>query len=349
MNKSIGVGVIGIGMGGTMLPLNHDENSPFEVRSICSATESKVEALAKEWDIKHWTTDYREVVSRSDIDVVGVYSPDHLHAEHVTAALEAGKHIVCTKPMVASIDDADRLVKLVDEKGLKFLVGQTMRFEPEFTAAKSQLDAGLLGDLILVEGHYVHDMRHIYPLTPWRKDVPQDLMYGGVSHPVDILRWILGDIEEVHAYGTRAGLTPEVEIKSNFVLNVKFVNGVMGRVLGVYDVVHPPMPMMGISLWGTKGTLMADYTDLKGGHVNVVYDEFEGQPVGTFTYDAETLGAYGHGETVLRYMSHFADCLEHDTEPSPGVRDGAKSVATCAAAWESVETGEVVKVRNDFG
>ena len=253
MGKSIGVAVIGLGMGGTMLPLNKDESSPFEVRSICSPTESKVAATAKEWGIGHWSTDYRDVVARSDIDVVGVYSPDHLHTEHVTAALEAGKHIVCTKPMVTTVEDAERLVKLVEEKGVKFLVGQTMRFEPEFTAAKAQFEAGNLGDLILVEGHYVHDMRHVYPFTPWRKNVPQDLLYGGVSHPVDILRWILGDIEEVHAYGNRAGLTPEVAIKGNFLLNVKFVNGVMGRVLGVYDVVHPPMPMMGINLWGHKG------------------------------------------------------------------------------------------------
>ena len=348
MGKSIGVGVIGLGMGGTMLPLNTVESSPFEVRSICSPTESKVSATAAEWGIGHWSTDYRDVIARPDVDVIGIYSPDHLHAEHVTAALEAGKHIVCTKPMVTTVEDAERLVKLVDEKGVKFLVGQTMRFEPEFTAAKSQFESGVLGDLILVEGHYVHDMRQVFPFTPWRRDVPQDLLYGGVSHPVDILRWILGDIAEVHAYGNRGGLTPEVKINGNFLLNVKFVNGVIGRVLGVYDSVHAPMPMMGINLWGTRGTLMADYTDQKGGHIKVVYDGFEGQPTGTFPFAAETLGAYGHGETVLRYMQHFAECLENDTEPSPNVRDGAKSVATCAAAGESVETGQVVTVRNAF-
>ena len=348
MAKSIGVGVIGVGMGITMLPLNRDSSSPFEVRSLCSGTESRVKAVAKEWDIAHWTTDFRELVKRPDIDVIGVYSPDHLHTEHVMAALNAGKHVVCTKPMVTNVEDAARIVKKVDETGVKFLVGQTMRFEPEFTAAKAQLDQGALGDVILVEGHYVHDMRHVFPFTPWRRDVPQDLLYGGVSHPADILRWMLGDIEEVHAYGNRAGLTPQVKINSNFVLNVKFVSGYIGRILGVYDVVHPPMPMMGINIWGTKGTLFADYTDQKDGHLNVVYDGMEGQPVGTFTFAAETLGAYGHGETVLRYMRHFAECLEKDLEPSPNARDGAKPVATCFAAGESIRTGQVVKVRNSF-
>ena len=145
-----------------------------------------------------------------------------------------------------------------------------------------------------------------------------------------------------------AGPRCPTDVCETFVLNVRFVDGTIGRVLGAYDIVHPPMPMMGISLFGTKGTLMADYTDQKGGSIRVVYDDIEGQPVGTFPFPAETLGAYGHGETVLRYMSRFQECLEKDVEPSPNVRDGARSVATCAAAWQSVETGEVVKVRNEF-
>lgn len=346
--KTIGIGVIGVGMGNTMLPLNDDPSSPFEVRSLCASTAARVRALAAERGVGHWTTDYRELVDRSDVDVVAVYSPDHQHAAHVVAALEAGKHVVCTKPMVTSMADAERIVELVDRQRVKFLIGQTMRFEPEFVALKAQLDAGLIGDVILVEGHYVHDMRHVYPYTPWRRDVPQDLMYGGVSHPVDILRWLCGDIDEVHAYATRGGLTPEVTVKQNFLLNVRFVSGVIGRVLGAYDIVHPPMPMMEVRLYGTRATIFADYTDRKGGRVQVVYDGFEGHPVGRFDFPAETLGAYGHGETVLRYMRHFQDCLERDSEPSPGVRDGAKSVATCAAAWDSITSGRVTKVRNDF-
>jgi predicted dehydrogenase len=348
MAKSIGIGVIGIGMGGTMLPLNDDPGSPFEVRSLCAATEARVRELAAQRGIRHWTTDYRELVARDDVDGVAVYSPDHHHAAHVVAALEAGKHVVCTKPMVTSVADAERVVELVDRTRVKFLVGQTMRFEPEFVAVKAQLDAGLIGDVILVEGHYVHDMRHVYPHTPWRRDVPQDLMYGGVSHPVDILRWLCGDIDEVHALARRGGLTPEVTAEQNFLLNVRFGSGVVGRILGAYDIVHPPMPMMEIRVYGTRATIFADYTDRKGGSVRVVYDDFEGQPTGRFEFPVETLGAYGHGETVLRYMRHFQQCLERDTEPSPGVRDGAQSVATCAAAWASITSGAVVRVRNEF-
>ena len=69
-------------------------------------------------------------------------------------------------------------------------------------------------------------------------------MYGGVVHPVDILRSFLGDVEEVHAYGAKGKLTPEYPIKNNFFLNLKFAGGQIARAMGLYDIVHPPMPMM---------------------------------------------------------------------------------------------------------
>jgi len=346
--KDIGVGVIGIGMGSTLLLINNEPESRLVVRGLCSRTAERVRALAEEWEIPFWTTDYGELVAREDIDIIGVYSPDHLHAEHCIAALEAGKHVICTKPMVTSVDDAAKLVDLVDRTGLKFLVGQTMRFDPEFAGAKRMLDDGDLGEIIFAEGHYVHDLRTFAPATPWRLTAPQDLMYGGASHPIDMLRWFLGDISEVHCYSNRSGLTPEYPLDENFLINLRFDSGPIGRVLAAFGCVHPPMPMMGLGLYGTEGSLIADFTDKEGGNIKIVYDKLETLPAGVFPFPAETEGAYGHGLTVMRYMRHFEDCLLNDREPVPGVRDGAKSVAVCSAAWESARTGKVIKPRQDF-
>src|SRR5262249_28453039 len=140
---------------------------------------------------------------------VGVYSPDHLHAEHALAALQDGKHVVCTKPMVTRVEDAVELVRLVDRTGRKLLVGQTMRFDPQFVAAKQMLDGGDLGEIAWAEAHYVHDLRHVLPRTPWRLTAPQDLMYGGVSHPIDVLRWFFGDVRSVHALGRKGKTMPD--------------------------------------------------------------------------------------------------------------------------------------------
>ncbi len=346
--KDIGIGVIGIGMGANVLPINRNPSSRLEVRGLCALPESGVKRLAEEWGLSFWTTDYRELIARADIQVVAVYSPDHLHAEHAIAALKAGKHVVCTKPMCTKMEDAAEMVRLVDETGLKFLVGQTMRFDPEFSGAKRMLDDGDLGEIIFAEAHYVHDARTFFPLTPWRLQVPQDLMYGGASHPIDLLRWFLGDVEEVHAYGRKGNLTPEYPYEDNYLINLKFKNGAIARVLAAYGLVEPPMPMMGLGLYGTQASLIADFTDKQAGHIKVVFDKLEGHPPAIMTFLPEMEGTLGHGAGVMRYLQHFEECLNQDKTPSPSVRDGAKSVAVCSAAWESIRKSGVVKARTDF-
>lgn len=351
--KKYKIGVIGVGMGVNMLPVNKT-NLPFEVVAICGTTMSKMEAIQKQNpEVTLITTDYRDITGNPDIDIVGVFSPDALHFEHCKDALEHGKHIICTKPLVTSIEDAETLVKLVDEKKVKFLVGQTMRYEPQFAAVKRMYDDGELGAPLLAEAHYVHDMRPLYEMTPWRLHMPQDLMFGGACHPVDVLRWFFGDIESVHCVGGHGDIYESPEgvrypLPNNFMMNLRFTNGVAARVLGAYGIVEPPMPMMGVTVFGTKGTAKGEFSDFLGGKVSAVFDKYEIKSPFEAIYPPEKQGSFGHGQTVLRYLEHFADCLENDKEPVPGIREGAKSIAACCAAYESLRTGEAVKVKNDF-
>jgi predicted dehydrogenase len=346
--SSIGVGIIGIGMGANLLPVNHLPGARLAVRGLCSQTLEKVQRVAARWQIPFWTTDYRELIARDDIQVIAVFSPDHLHAEHASAALAAGKHVICTKPMCTDLEDAAALVRQVDATGLKFLVGQTMRFDPEFAGAKRMADDGDLGEIIFAEAHYVHDARGFFPGTPWRLHAPQDLMFGGASHPIDLLRWFLGDVDEVHAYGRKGNLTPDYPYEDNYLINLKFKNGAIARVLAAYGLVEPPMPMMGLGLYGSKASLQADFADQRAGHIHLVLDKIERRPVATMTFPPEVEGTLGHGAGVMRYLRHFEECLMQDVAPSPSVLDGAKSVAVCAAAWQSIRQGGAVKVRNEF-
>ena len=77
-----------------------------------TADPARLERLGNQHGISHVTADYRELVARPDIDMVGIYSPDHLHMEHIEAAAAAGKHIICTKPMVVSLEQARRVVQV---------------------------------------------------------------------------------------------------------------------------------------------------------------------------------------------------------------------------------------------
>src|SRR5437667_10508395 len=113
-SKRIGFAVIGVNASNLGCPVRLLKDVPdlrYELRAICAARAEPLAALAREWSVPFHSTDYRALVERPDVDVVAVYSPDHLHAEHALAALAAGKHVICTKPMVTSLEGARRPVQ----------------------------------------------------------------------------------------------------------------------------------------------------------------------------------------------------------------------------------------------
>ena len=204
-----------------------------------------LEPYAKSAGIPFATTDYRELVRRHDVDVVAVYSPDPLHAEHCIAALDAGKHVICTKPMVTSLEQAKAVVAgRAAERSANSSSARRCGLTGSSPRCAEFADNGELGEIMAAEAFYIHDIRPVYAFTPWRLTMPQDFMYGGVTHPVDILRSFLGDVAEVHCYAAKGQLTPAYPLRNLFFLNLKFANGVIAQVKGLYDVVEPPLPMM---------------------------------------------------------------------------------------------------------
>ncbi|WDE97198.1 Gfo/Idh/MocA family oxidoreductase [Lentisphaera profundi] len=349
-SAKIGLGVIGISaqnMGSTMFLLQDETDLRYSLEAICSDKQDEIHALAQEKKLAFATTDYRALVEHPKVDVVAVYSPDGLHAEHCLAALEAGKHVICTKPMVTSLEQAKAIVEAVKKNSCKFLLGQTMRFDRQFLALRKFFDDGELGEIMAAEAYYNHDMRPVYEFTPWRLNMPQDLMYGGVTHPVDILRSFMGDVAEVHCFSVKGKLTPKFPQDNLFFLNLKFASGTIAQVRGLYDVVEPPTPMMGLTLYGTKATAVAEFSDNGPGKISYSIDGENEVRVVNFEAEKD-LSVYGHGATVIRYMRHFQDCLDRDLEPSPNELDGARAVSVAHSAWESSKTGKVQEVFNDF-
>jgi predicted dehydrogenase len=347
MDKTLGIGVIGLGMGRDLLYTNTDPQTAFEVRALCAATPGKAERLAAERGVGFATTRYEELCERPDVDVVAVYSPDHLHYEHCKRALECGKHVLVTKPMVTSAEHAVELTRLSESKRLKFQVGETCRWYSSFRAAKRFYDDGDLGEIIYAEGHYVHEIKDFFQTTTWRLTAPQDFIYGGVCHPLDSLVWFLGDIDEVHCLASRGGLSPYPK-EENFTLNLRFPSGVIAHVLGLYGIVHPPMPMMGLTIAGTRATATATFEDFQPSEVRIVFDKLDRNEPAVINYPADTEGAYGQGEAVRRYVADLEDAILNDYRPQEDAREGTKTIAALDAAWESVRTGKAIKVKYEI-
>ncbi len=103
MKKDIGIGVIGIGMGIGLTYLNDEPDSTMEVRGLCALPLEKARKACEKNGICFYTDDYKALIAKKDIDVIAVYSPDHMHAKHIIDALNADKHVIVTKPMVTNL------------------------------------------------------------------------------------------------------------------------------------------------------------------------------------------------------------------------------------------------------
>ena len=340
MDKDIGIGVIALGLGRQVLQVNGDNRSRMAVKGVCDLDEQKLADCAERHDVGFTTTDYRELLVRDDIQVMAVYSPDHLHCEQILAALEAGKHVVVTKPMVNTMDEAERAIDAARRSGKKLMIAETDRFVPEHMAAKALVDEGKLGEPIFVEKDYVHDMRPVLatPGRDWRSDPKKKgWLVGAACHAIDLVRWFGGNVEEVSAYANDKGVLDTRSGDSNFVLNLKFENGALGRVLALFGVVRPPDALGGFAFCGTKGSISGTRVSLDG-------------PDGVTESDLEVEdeASAGHGGATARILAHLEDCIVDDRRPMLDAIEGAKTLAVSLAALESIETGRPVKVRTEF-
>ncbi len=333
--KPIGLGVIGVGdIARNCLQAVQQPETGFRLAGVCALEEPALNRCAFEFGAEYVTTDYASLIDHPDVEAVAIYSPDVLHFPMIEAALRAGKDVVVTKPMVVSSDEADRVLRLVEETGRKLVVGETSRYARYCEAARRLVDDGDLGRLVFGETHYVHDMRPVFDKTPWRYLEPKDFPIGSMCHPIALLSWFLGDVEEVFAYGVNSGVDPRypADTPDTYLVNVRFASGAIGRILGAFGIIEPPLPMETLRLFGTKGSLV---------HDQVVFDRIPGKPVVTFDHVAER----GHDGEVRRYMKEFAREIRDGVPSSSSALDGAKTVAVGEAIKESVASGKPVTPR----
>jgi len=345
---TISTGVVGLGMGQSMFVAHELAGSTIRVRAICDIDESRLNDVKARFAVPFATTDWRELVARDDLDLVGVYTPDALHCGHVVAALDAGKHVVCTKPMVTSLDQAKRLLARVRQTGLKFLVGQTCRFNEHRQIAKRLVDEGRYGRLIYIEATYSHDLRDVLDRTPWRYEMPQDVLYGGLCHPMDLAIWVGGRLESVSAISSRGNTDRRYPpgLDTNWLVNLRFANGAIGRVIGLYDFLHPEgMPYIELTISGTEAASWEHKITWHADHRKRTVEE-----IGKYRDQRHEGTDYaGHQGEVAQYLLHFEECLRKDLDPEPGALTGTRVIAALHAVRESARRkGCAVPVEWEF-
>jgi predicted dehydrogenase len=336
------VAVIGLGHGRNHIA-SYKKLPDVEVAIVCDISSERLKDVMQEFGIPEGTTEIGDIVRREDISLVSVCTPDHLHYGHAKPLLQAGKHLLIEKPMTTSLEHALELVEIAERNGCIVMVGNVMRFVPSFNAAKQFVSEGRLGTLHYADGTYLHDvssMRHVLKATPWRvgklDGVAQEIFFGGGVHPVDLLRWIAGEVDEVFAYANRTGNLPEFPLPDQVVALMKFRSGAIGKVWvnvgiqGGWGIT--------LTLCGSRGTIKveSDFWDI------YIDEGLPGRPIGKAGYVRMPFQATG--KPIDEEIAHFVDCVRSGERPLIDAIDGAKTVAVLEAVVKSYQSGSPHRV-----
>ncbi|RZK40413.1 MAG: Gfo/Idh/MocA family oxidoreductase [Pedobacter sp.] len=342
------LGILGLGEGRSTIAAAL-ASERYELVQLADVNIDLCKQRAKEFDFPHYTTEYQQMLDNKEIDVIAIYTPDHLHAEHVKQALTHGKHVVCTKPFIDNLADAKELLALAKSANKKVFVGQSSRFFEPAMRQRKDFEGGTIGDLITIEAQYHADHRWFLS-KGWSLKQSFKWLYGGLSHPTDFIRWYLPEIEEVMGYGMlsanglKAGLNNHDTM--HFIFKAK--DGRIARVSGAYT--GPTQPAyrdsgMSTILRGTEGASQADYHELRYAvTTNTGEEKIITWGDATLKHYFRFEGQSHHAGEYQNYLEYFADSIENDTVAFPDIAEGIGTVALLQAMDKSLEIGQPVKV-----
>ena len=331
----IRLGIIGLGVGSHHLKATKDLTD-VTVTSICDTNEKTLATVAETYHIEKTSTDYRDMLADPTIDGVIVATPDHLHCEMVCAALRAGKHVLCEKPIALHVDECRRMLDTAAETGKLLMAGQVVRMTPSFIEAKRLIDEGYLGELYFIESEYAHDYSH---MNDWRRDPahPRHPVTGGGCHAVDLIRWLTGkEPQDVYAYAMHKCLV-DWPCPDSAIAIMKFEEGLAGKVY-VSTGCKRDYTMRTV-IYGTLGTIIVDNTSSS---LTLYLNEHGGST----KFAGRTLHNLSHHIPVKvnnhnfgAEIAEFCACVKEGREPSIPAIEGLRTVAVCEAIITASETG----------
>jgi predicted dehydrogenase len=322
-----------------------------ELYAICDVADDLRERMAVTHGAEHTFKDYDQMLADPNVDAVIIATADAFHVPASIQALEAGKHVLCEKPVGITVEEVRELQAAVDRSGLTFQVGHMKRFDAGLQAARHFIDTEL-GELVALKAWYVdHPRRYqmtdaVQPLIVTsanakkpsanpKADLRRYYMLAHGCHLIDTARYLAGAITSVHArLSERAGLRC-------WFVDVEFTSGTLGHLdltIGVRMDWHE-----GFQIYGANGSIL-------GKTFNPWY--FKSSEIEIFREaDATThrvLGADGH--FYRRQLEAFARTIL-DGSPLEGasVADGLASVQAIVAIARSVDTGTRVTLAEVAG
>ncbi len=342
MVDRVGVGLVGSQFVSTIHARSVQACPHAELLAVASPTAGHAEQFAAQFDIPHHFTDYRRMLELDSVNLVVIGAPNHVHCEITLAAADAGKHVVCEKPLCLNLADADRMIQACRRAGVQLMYAEELCFAPKYVRLKQLLDSGALGTPTLLKQSEKHDGPHADHF--W--DVERS--GGGVAmdmgcHAIEFFRWMLGrpPIKSVYAQLSRQVHHEKTRGDDNALIIVEFEGGCVGLAEESWTK-HGGMDDRA----EVHGSMGVAYADLLHGNAIETYSavgydyavEKAGVTTGwTFTIYEEEWNYGFHQE-----MAHFVDAVRRNQPASVTGEDGRAVLEALFAVYQSARTGAKV-------
>ena len=324
MNNSIKFAIVGCGR----IAQRHAEHisKRGQLVAVCDVVEDKAQQLANTYGAKAYTSYADMLANETSIDVIAVCSPNGLHAQHSIEGLKAGFHVLCEKPMGLSVKECGEMIQAAERANKRLFAIKQNRYNPPVAAIKEIIDAGKLGKVLSVQLSCFWNRNTDYYANSWKgtKDLDGGTLYTQFSHFIDLLYWLIGDVEDVAAYMGNFAHEGIIEFEDTGVVILKFTNGAIGSVN--YTVNSFDKNMEGsLTIFGEKGTVK-----IGGQYLN----ELEYQQIQDFRIEnlpegnkANNYGNYtGSMSNHDKVYDNLIDVLTHNAPITTSSYEGMKTV-----------------------
>jgi predicted dehydrogenase len=311
----------------------------LRLAAVCDLLEVKARNIGERFNIPFYT-DMDRMMQSVPIDMVVVLTPTGVHAQHVINLARYQKNIVVEKPMALTLDDADAMIRACDENGCRLFVVKQNRFNVPVVKLREAVEAGRFGKYVLgtVRVRWCRHQQY-YDQDAWRGTWAMD---GGVltnqaSHHVDMLQWMIGDVESVFAKAATA--LANIEAEDTIIVTLKFRNGALG-IIEATTAARPVNLEGSISLLGARGSVVIGGFAVNQMQTWVFEQPEEGDERVLEEYSVNPPNVYGFGHQA--YYEHIVDCIENRKQHLVDGLEARKSLELINAIYESVETGREV-------
>lgn len=294
--------------------------------ATCDIIRERAEGLATQYGSRAYSSIEEMLTAEGDVDVISVCTPNGLHALHAISALNAGCHVLCEKPMAVSVTDCRLMIAASEAANRRLFIVKQNRFNPPVVAVKKLLDEGRLGTIYSIQLNCFWNRDAEYYRDSWKGTLDLDggSLYTQFSHFIDLLYWMIGDVDHIDAMVDNFKHKGVVAFEDTGVVALRFKNGALGTINFTTNSFGRNMEGS-IAIFGEKGTVK-----IGGQYLN----ELEYQRIENFAITDLPAGNpannYGHYQGSMsnhdRVYENVIDVLQSGGAIAASGHEGLKTV-----------------------